>query len=172
MKALLYIRFSTLKQEQGDSVLRQTKKANEWCKYNNIQLIDETFNDLGVSAFKEGGKRPALVDLLDAVESDRVQVDYVLFENTDRLTRRGYQHALELVNKLVNLNVNIVMLDSGQIYDKTTMTNLAPVLPLLLDADRAMQESERKSNLIKNTKARLVENNIIKGKLPFWIKFF
>ncbi|TEW55950.1 hypothetical protein E2R68_02335 [Psychromonas sp. RZ22] len=170
MKALLYIRFSTLKQEQGDSVLRQTQKAKEWCKYNDVELIEETFNDLGVSAFKEGGKRPALVDLVDAIESHRVSVDYVLFENTDRLTRRGYQHALDLVNDLVDLNVNIVMLDTGQIYNKTTMTNLGPVLPLLLDADRAMQESERKSNLIKNAKSRLVENNIIKGKLPFWIK--
>ncbi|WP_418642523.1 recombinase family protein [Vibrio chaetopteri] len=169
-KALLYVRFSTAKQELGDSVERQTEKAESWCKDNNVELLDNRFHDLGVSAFKEGGKRPALADLIDVIETGKLSVDYCLFENADRLTRRGYAHALELVNKLVGLGVSLIILDGRYVYDKSTMGNgLTPILPLLFDADRAYNESLRKSNLIKSAKAKVVDGNIIKGKLPFWI---
>lgn len=52
--AVLYVRFSTKKQEAGDSQRRQIESAEQWCERNNAELSAQTYEDLGVSAFKEG----------------------------------------------------------------------------------------------------------------------
>lgn len=69
--AYLYARFSTAKQEHGDSLERQTQIAKEWCHQHHVELSDKTFEDLGVSAFKEVTK-PALSDFIIAVKSNRI----------------------------------------------------------------------------------------------------
>ncbi|EMC8460717.1 recombinase family protein [Vibrio alginolyticus] len=170
MKAYLYIRFSSKKQELGDSIRRQEEAAKRWCHLNNVELSDLTFEDLGVSAFKEGGKRPALADLIETIRMGKIERgSYVLFENTDRLTRRGYDHANELVKEIVNLGVKLVLVSTGQVVEKSNIVNLAPMLPLLLDADRAYAESERKSRLIRASRQIRRDNESLTGKLPFWL---
>lgn len=169
-KAYLYIRFSSKRQELGDSVSRQIKRAEEFCSFRNLELSDVTFEDLGVSAFKEGGKRPALVDLIECVRSGKIeQGSYILFEDTDRLSRQGFKVALDLTHDLVNSGVYMVTMGNGQIYDASNIGNLSSTLPLLLDADRARMESERKSVLVRSAKAKIRDNKVIKGKQPFWI---
>ncbi|ENY2727111.1 recombinase family protein [Salmonella enterica] len=53
-KAYSYIRFSSKKREQGDSIKRQTELAEQYAHANNLILSDKSFQDLGISAFKEG----------------------------------------------------------------------------------------------------------------------
>lgn len=166
--AFAYIRFSSKKQELGDSVGRQLHDAQQWCARNNCILSDKTFEDLGVSAFKEGGKRPALEDLINCViEGSIPKGSYILFENSDRLTRRGYSHAKYLIEKLVNEGVYAVV--KGDIYRQGDSEQLIKILPLLFDADRARIESERKSEIIANAKKKIRENRELKGRMPFWI---
>ena len=168
--AFPYIRFSSKQQELGDSVKRQMETAENWCRNNNVELSSLSFEDLGVSAFKEGGKRPALADMVDCIKRGVIpKGSYILLENSDRLSRRGFKVALDLVHELVNLDVYIVTLSNGQIFDKNSTTELSSMLPLLLDADRGRAKSERKSNLIKAAKKSLRESRTVKGKLPFWI---
>ncbi|HCE2814403.1 TPA: recombinase family protein [Vibrio parahaemolyticus] len=170
-KAFLYIRFSSKRQELGDSIKRQTEKAEYWCNYNDVELSEQTFEDLGISAFKEGGKRPGLVDLIEAVHLGKIpRHSYILFEDTDRLTRRGFKHALDLVHELVKAGVYMVTLSNGTVYDSDNIQSLSSSLPLLLDADRAHLESQRKSMLIRAARKSERENREIKGKLPFWLK--
>ncbi|WP_051867741.1 recombinase family protein [Vibrio sp. ER1A] len=168
--AYLYIRFSSKRQELGDSVKRQIERAEHFCRYNNLELSTQSFEDLGISAFKEGGKRPALADLIDCVKSGKIEEgSYILFEDTDRLSRRGFKTALDLTHELVECGVFMVTMGNGQIYDKQNIQNLSSTLPLLLDADRAHLESQRKSVLIKSAKRSIRESRVIKGKQPFWI---
>lgn len=167
--AYMYVRFSTKRQEEGDSIRRQLDKAKHWCQMKGVTLSEQTFEDLGVSAFKEGGKRPALSDMLSCIKQGTIPVgSYVLLEDTDRLTRRGFKHALDLLYELVE-HVYVVMLSSGMVYDKTNSAQLASALPLLLDADRGRMESERKSVLIKSAKKKIRDNNEVSGKLVFWM---
>src|SRR5215471_15381363 len=49
--AFSYIRFSTRKQAQGDSQRRQTELAEAYCRRRGWTLSDQTFEDLGVSAW-------------------------------------------------------------------------------------------------------------------------
>nr|WP_290095175.1 recombinase family protein [uncultured Escherichia sp.] len=48
-KAYSYIRFSSKKQEQGDSVRRQIALAEHYAHANNLILSDKNFQDLGIS---------------------------------------------------------------------------------------------------------------------------
>src|SRR6516225_4808737 len=51
--AFSYVRFSSKKQEQGDSRRRQTDgRAAAYCKRRGWALSPQTYEDLGVSAFK------------------------------------------------------------------------------------------------------------------------
>lgn len=168
--AFAYIRFSSKRQELGNSVSRQMEAATKWCQYNNIELSEVTFEELGISAFKEGGKRPGLADMIDCIKKGIIPTgSYVLLENSDRLSRRGFKVALDLVHEMVSLGVYIVTLSNGQIFSKDNITELSAMLPLLLDADRGRAESVRKSNLIKSAKKGIRESRAKKGKLPFWL---
>ena len=169
-QAFPYIRFSSKQQELGDSVKRQMEVAERWCNVSNITLSSLTFEDLGVSAFKEGGKRPALADMVDCIKREVIpKGSYILLENSDRLSRRGFKVALDIVHDIVQLDVYLVTLSTGQVFNKHNITELSSMLPLLLDADRGRAESERKSILVKSAKRAMRENRVIKGRVPFWI---
>lgn len=168
-KAYLYARFSSKRQELGNSLERQIKRAEEYCNRNNLDLSTQTFEDLGVSAYKNKA-RPGLEALLDCIKQNTIPSDsFVLLENTDRLSRKGFKHALDLMEQLVSTGVTIAMVDTGQVYTQANIQQLATALPLLLDADRAKAESDRKASLIKAAKAKTRINHTIKGKQPFWI---
>ncbi|OEE87598.1 MULTISPECIES: recombinase family protein [Vibrio] len=168
--AYLYIRFSTKKQEQGDSLRRQIEVAEKWCSENNIELSAQTYEDLGVSAFKEGGKRPALEDLIAAIRMGKiVRGSYLLIEDHDRLSRRGWRHTQELVHQLVLSGVRLVMLKDGKVYDSSNIDNIFDNIMLMLSAERAQEESERKSRLIKASREKARRDKKVTGKLPAWI---
>ena len=51
--AYSYLRFSSARQEQGDSLRRQEQLAETYAQKHNLQLNTTlTYRDLGVSAFK------------------------------------------------------------------------------------------------------------------------
>lgn len=68
--AYSYVRFSTKKQELGDSLRRQVEAAQRYAKEHNLQLSQRTFRDLGVSGFKQRNvKQGALAAFIGAVKS-------------------------------------------------------------------------------------------------------
>ncbi|ENF8748114.1 recombinase family protein [Vibrio fluvialis] len=168
--AVLYVRFSTKKQEAGDSQRRQIESAEQWCERNNAELSAQTYEDLGVSAFKEGGKRPALEDLINAIRMGKIPRDsYLLIEDHDRLSRRGWRYTQDLVYQLVQLGVRLVMLKTGVVYDANNINNIADNIVLMISAERAHQESERKSHLIKASREKARRDKKVTGKLPAWV---
>ncbi|PTP81156.1 recombinase family protein [Vibrio splendidus] len=171
MKAYLYIRFSSKQQEQGDSVRRQEKAAHEWCKVNEVELSDMTFEDLGVSAFKEGGKRPALADLIEAIEMGKIsRGSYVLVENDDRLSRLGWYATQQMIRHMViDLGVKLVVLSSSTVYDTSNIEDIAQNILLMFNADRAYKESLRKSDMIRAARQKRRDDETLTGKLPFWL---
>ncbi|GIU33753.1 hypothetical protein TUM4644_34700 [Shewanella colwelliana] len=171
MKAYLYIRFSTKQQEQGDSVRRQEAAAKTWCKAHDVELSDLTFEDLGVSAFKEGGKRPALADLIDAIEIGKISRDsYILVENDDRLSRQGWYATQQMIRHMViDLGIKLVVLSSNTVYDNSNIEDIANNILLMFNADRAYKESLRKSEMIRASRQKRRDDEKLTGKLPFWL---
>ena len=73
-RAFSYIRFSSQKQQKGESFRRQAGFAVEVCRENGWVLDESlTLNDLGVSAFRgANAKVGALAEFLEAIRIGRV----------------------------------------------------------------------------------------------------
>ena len=82
--AYAYLRVSGKGQIEGDGFTRQQETIRSFAQTNALRIV-ETFREEGVSGAKDLENRPALQDLLDAVNEGDVRV--VLIEKLDRLAR-------------------------------------------------------------------------------------
>src|SRR5262249_19198675 len=89
-RAFSYIRFSSSKQQKGDSYRRQSEFAVEICRENGW-VLDEplALDDLGVSSFRgANAKVGALAEFLEAIRIGRVlRGSILIIESIDRLSR-------------------------------------------------------------------------------------
>src|SRR5688500_18546394 len=84
-KVYSYTRWSTPGQGDGDSLRRQTAKAEAWAKANGYQLAETRLQDAGVSAFRGDNVRSgALGAFLQAARSGEIPQGSILYvENLD-----------------------------------------------------------------------------------------
>ncbi|HCM9637258.1 recombinase family protein [Enterobacter hormaechei] len=173
-KAYSYIRFSSKKQDQGDSVRRQTELAEQYALANNLILSDKNFQDLGISAFKEGN-RPSLGDMLEAIEKGQIeQGSTIIIESLDRLSRRGIDVTQQIIKSILQNNVFIASLVDGLLLNRESVNDLVSVIRIALAADLAHKESEKKSQRLRETKGqqrqRALNGEVINKVLPFWLE--
>ncbi|RJK98939.1 recombinase family protein [Enterobacter chuandaensis] len=173
-KAYSYIRFSSKKQEQGDSVRRQIELAEQYAHANSLILSDKNFQDLGISAFKEGN-RPSLGDMLEAIENGQIeQGSTIIIESLDRLSRRGIDVTQQIIKSILQNNVFIASLVDGLLLNRESVNDLVSVIRIALAADLAHKESEKKSQRLRETKAqqrkRALNGEVINKVLPFWLE--
>lgn len=118
MKAFSYIRWSSSKQTDGDSLRRQTEMAAAYAAKHALELDNSTFQDHGISAFK--GKNldeGALGAFLKAVDKGTVKTPcYLLVEALDRITRADTLDATQLFTSIIKRNVFIVVLQTEQVF--------------------------------------------------------
>lgn len=84
MKAFAYLRVSGRGQVDGDGFSRQQLACEQYAASNGIEVV-EVFREEGISGTKELEDRPALSDLLAALEENGVKT--ILIEKLDRLAR-------------------------------------------------------------------------------------
>lgn len=180
-KAYSYVRFSTPQQAQGDSLRRQTEKAERYAVEHGLTLdTDLKMTDAGVSAFRgKNATTGALGGFLSAVESGYVQSgSYLLIENIDRLSRDHVLEASTLFSRLILAGIVIVTLTNGEVYSRQRL-NEDPyaMMMIVLEQIRANQENVRKSQLIGDAKARKKQQLVANGvngkpytrQTPAWI---
>ncbi|MFM5100860.1 recombinase family protein [Aeromonas veronii] len=169
MKAWLYARFSSSQQADGDSINRQVKAAQQWCSANGVELQETSFRDLGVSGWKSI-KRPMFEQLIKAMSEGKIpRGSYVLFESTDRLSRRGWRHTQELIRTITCVyDCKLVILDKGQVYTKENVNDVVQNILLMVAADMAEKESQRKSDLVSAAyKSKRQDGDV--SRWPYWI---
>lgn len=165
-----YVRFSSRKQLQGDSLRRQVELGEEWIKRHNHTLAPDTLHDLGVSAFRGKNKDTgALKTFLDLIEAGKVKPGSILLvENLDRLSRQGVMGAFTLFTQIVQAGVDIVCLKPHeQVYTQATVNSdlTSSLLPLLY-FHLAYVESKNKSQRVGDAwKTKRAEAQ--KKKKPF-----
>lgn len=175
--AYSYIRFSSTKQELGDSLRRQTELSNAYVKQHNLTL-DTSLNlkDLGVSAFKKtNAEEGALSVFLDAIKSGKIKTgSYLLVESLDRISRAEVMSALEIFTSIINAGVTIVTLADNQVYSKETIkANWAQLIISISIMSRAHEESLMKAHRVKAAwKARKKNPNgkLITSRCPSWLE--
>ncbi|MGS7257731.1 recombinase family protein [Enterobacter hormaechei] len=172
--AYSYIRFSSKKQEQGDSVRRQTELAEKYAQANDLILSEKNFQDLGISAFKEGN-RPSLGDMLEAIQQGQIeQGSTIIIESLDRLSRRGIDVTQQIIKSILQHNVFIASLVDGLLLNRESVNDLVSVIRIALAADLAHKESEKKSQRLRETKGqqrqKALKGEVINKVLPFWLE--
>lgn len=146
--AYSYIRFSTKKQAKGDSKRRQSDAAVEWCKKNNYYLSEDSFEDLGISAYRGSNGDESLGQFIKALEEGKIKKGSVLLvESLDRLSRQHPDDAWEQLRGIYRLGVDIVTLQDNQRYTKGM--DVGKMFIMLGTMHRAHDESEAKSKRIK-----------------------
>lgn len=149
--AYSYIRYSFRKQEEGDSVRRQTDRAAAYCARHGWRLDDSLKADRAVSAFR--GKNALvgnLASFLKDIEAGRVRPGSVLVvESIDRLSRQGVREGWDLCRRILEGGVRIVTLSPERLYDEEATKGLMKgMLELLIILERAAEESQTKSDRI------------------------
>lgn len=183
--AYSYIRFSSKKQEQNDSVKRQIRLRDDWLRQNQGVTLDTTISlqDLGISAFRgrnldpEWGDLGKFIDLAERQNSPIEKGSYLLLERLDRFSRQRVSLAYMALVRLVHAGIRVVVLDPvAHQIDKDNIDQLHVVLPIITNLCLAHEQSREKSKRISYAWISRREDTrqgkrIFTKRTPAWIRF-
>jgi len=147
-----YVRFSSKRQAEGDSLRRQTEDGDDWIAANGHTKADLSLQDLGVSAFRGANKhKGALKTFLDLAKEGRIpKGSILLIEALDRLSRQGIREANHLFQEILETGVKIAVLKpTPTVYDESSLDDPIGTLIPLISFYLASLESKNKSFRIK-----------------------
>lgn len=178
MLAFSYIRFSSKKQELSDSLRRQTEMSKKYAQLHNLTLSEQSFEDLGVSAFKglnsDVSKGGGLGLFLRAVDEGVIPNNcYLLVESLDRVSRATVDEALELFLSIIKRGITIVSLIDNQEFSQARIQQDRGIglIISITSFIRAHEESAVKSARIAAawTQKRKTKK-ILTSHCPAWLK--
>lgn len=178
-KAFVYIRFSTPKQEDGNTIDRQRELCLGMCAKRGWTVSpDDILEDKGKSAWKgDHLKSGKLGGFADRVRAGQIEPGSVLvIEQLDRLSRESPRKALRWMEDLCDLGIRIATVEGDKVYDEAGLKgeeSILNVLQILIKATVAHGHSKRKSELNydnwarRHARARNLE--IISRRSPAWL---
>ena len=140
--AILYLRYSTPEQAEGQSEQRQIQGAQRWCKEHGERLV-KIYKDLGISGGKNSDDRKGLSALLSDLTSGSIP-KYLLIEDVDRLSRMLPLDSLNLISKILDYGVTIVSLRDSQTLTKDNWQSSQSFLILSLKTTLANEERQKR----------------------------
>lgn len=173
--AYSYIRFSTKKQAQGDSLRRQTEQARDYARKHGLTLDENlSYQDLGISAFDgSNAERGQFAAFMQAVRDGKVPAgSYLLVEQFDRLSRVPPLDALMQLQSLVSAGITVVTLDDEQIYNQETTRDPAALFLSIATMYRAYNESASKSTRLLSVwqAKRDRKEAVLTKECPRWLR--
>ena len=164
VKAYSYVRFSSGKQGDGDSIERQLATARRVCD-DRGWLLEDLPAEQGVSAWK--GKNLShsgiLGQFINKVEIGEITTPCVLvIEKIDRFSRAEVDEVLPLFVRLLKTGVNVYSHIENQYYTKEALKEnpLGQLLPMLLAFYAANQYSKALSDRVKAAKQSQIKKVI------------
>lgn len=176
MQAVIYIRFSTPKQEKGASRDRQLELCQQFCEQRGWP-VDEVIEDLGRSAWTgEHLSAGKLGNFAARVRDGSVGAGTVLVvEKLDRLSRQETRTTLRWMEDLCAAGLTIATVDGGKVYDDAGLrADQMGVFEIIMRAKLAHDESQQKSERVLDRIGRNMERarttgQIITTKAPGWL---
>jgi DNA invertase Pin-like site-specific DNA recombinase len=175
--AYSYIRFSTPDQAKGGSLRRQTELAEAYCHRHGLVLSQDTYRDLGVSAFK--GKNALVGNLGEftrAIESGAIKSSSVLIvESLDRISRQDVDTGFQLVSGILRSGVDVVTLAPERHFTRESLRKMECRIEIEIILARAAEESERKSERVghawREKKRRAAQKREpLTERTPAWLR--
>lgn len=179
-----YIRFSSKRQAEGDSLRRQTEDGDAWIAENKHTKADLNLRDLGISAYRGANKhRGALKVFLDLAKQGQIPKGSILLvEALDRLSRQGIREANNLFQEILETGVKIAVLKpTPTVYDEASLDDPIGTLIPLISFYLASLESKNKSFRIKKDREQKRKDSLanqspirkkdgdIEKKRPSWL---
>lgn len=168
--AILYLRYSTAEQAEGQSEQRQTQSAERWCKEHGEKLV-KIYKDLAISGGKNSDGRKGLSTLLgDLTKANAPK--FLLIEDVDRLSRMLPLDSLNLISKILDFGVTIVSLRDNQILTKDNWQSSMSFLILTLKTTLANEERQKRINHGRSAwkeKRIQASKEIYTRRVPSWL---
>lgn len=178
-----YIRFSSKKQEMGDSIRRQREAGKQWVDRHGDEgyFLDETLNltDKGSSAYRGKNLRDTnpLGKFIAMVKSGKIKKGSVLMlENLDRFSRQPVRKVYHVFCDIVEAGVNILTLKPEQMITMSNIDKMEVVFPVIISMQLGFEESEKKGQRLSAAweKRREEITNGTKpkpGRCPGWLRW-
>ncbi len=176
-RAYSYLRFSSPEQRLGDSERRQIEAARRYAERHDLDLSNETFKDLGVSAFRGRNLDAGLGTFLSAVRKGKVQAGaFLLVENLDRISRRDPWEAFKTFQEIIDAGVTLVTLSPTEQAFSLERIKEAPYL-LYSVLGQMQQAHEKSANLSERLRAawqekkrRTADGKLLTSEVPRWLR--
>jgi len=177
--AISYIRFSTKKQAQGDSLNRQLSGTRAYALAHDLDLDESiTYQDLGVSAWKGKNRTEGMLRaLLDAIKTGSIKPGTALLvERLDRLSREGVTKGIDLMMQILRAGVDVHSTTSGRVFTfpKDSTAEFMLAMEIGIEFFQAAFENEKRSERVGKVwvtkKTNSVDGKAITGMCPFWLK--
>ena len=173
-----YARFSTKKQEIGDSEKRQNEGLMKFIAKGKHTLSDLRYLDAGKSGFR-GNKQKHLDAFLDILRANDGRIksgDILYVEAIDRLSRKGIRDTQKVVNSILTAGVSIaISLPVEKTYLATNENDLGDAVELVAFAFAAHSYSKSLSDRVKSfhrgarERAYKSKTPINSGSTPAWL---
>ncbi|MBD5755253.1 recombinase family protein, partial [Citrobacter freundii] len=161
-KLYSYVRFSSVKQREGNSLERQQDTALKIAARYNLELDTTAFHDLGMSAFK--GKNAHEGKLSEFIKQIGVKVpvgSWLVVENLDRISRDDAWSALDIFKSILSKGIVVVTGMDEKVYKYADVKNNPTDLIIsLLMFTRAHDESLTKKNRVEAQARSLIRHNL------------
>lgn len=177
MKNIGYYRFSDAKQSTGNSIERQMQTITDFAARRGWGQIDEWQCGEAESAWT-GANRSAGSDLGQFEAEAKLGIHTgkrFIVERLDRLSRQGYDATYALVRMLTDNGVEVATVDGDRVYAAYQSFEKIAVIDLLIKAEMAAEESEKKSQRIRYELTCLRERArdtglVVSSQLPAWLE--
>ncbi|WP_039393835.1 recombinase family protein [Novosphingobium sp. MBES04] len=148
--AHIYIRFSTLEQREGTSTRRQKDDCLRHIESKGWKL-GEVLIDEGRSAFSGDNRTEgaALAIFENEASMGLHHGSILLVERLDRLSQQGLEDTFDLIRHFGRHGVHVATVDGDTFYEAGARLDLVQVITMLVKAETAREESEKKSERLK-----------------------
>lgn len=172
-----YVRFSSLKQEEGDSERRQIQAARRWAQENEYELDDKLLVDRGMSAYHSAHVtvKGALGQFLAKIKKGTVPKGSILIiESFDRLSRENVDTARERLREIVRAGVKVLTLNDRQLFDIESLDDPAKLIISIIQHSRSHEESVHKAVRLREAwgekRVNLGNNVLYTKQVPAWLR--
>jgi DNA invertase Pin-like site-specific DNA recombinase len=174
--AFSYIRWSSKKQDKGDSLRRQKAARDRLVVKHNLTLDERNFEDLGVSAFRGKNRdEGALAAFLQAVENKTIpKGSWLILENLDRMSRQLPMATLKLLEEIVSKGITLATAEPERVYTVKSLGDTFALIEIILIAQRAHEESKTKSDRVREAWANKLKlaaesKELLSNRMPEWL---